>query len=264
MNDARSGPEGIQMRIYGDPSRVTLIYLPGLHGDWTLIGRFRSAVAGCVRFVEFTYPRTLTWSLEDHASAIEKALMDGGIEKGWVLGESFGSQVAWPLCARAKSFKAEGLILANGFVRHPVVWGVRLAHRFNQGLSPASMRRMLRGYVRIAKFRQRRFPETLSNLDEFIERHNHLGFQAIGHRLDLIANNDPSQMAQDLRLPVYYLAGAVDPLVPWPYVRWWLRRNCPGYCGGKIIWSADHAVLVSAPQAAAAQIFEWLGPHTSG
>ena len=59
--------EKLEMRTYGDASLPTLIYLPGLHGDWTLVGSFRHALGGRVRFVEFTYPRTLTWSLEDYA-----------------------------------------------------------------------------------------------------------------------------------------------------------------------------------------------------
>ena len=66
--------EKLELRVYGDPSLRTLVYLPGLHGDWTLIGGFRAAVAGRVRFVEMTYPRTLTWSLDDHAAAIEDEL----------------------------------------------------------------------------------------------------------------------------------------------------------------------------------------------
>jgi len=51
--------EELQLRIHGEGSLPTLIYLPGLHGDWTLIGGFRQALAGRARFVEVTYPRTL-------------------------------------------------------------------------------------------------------------------------------------------------------------------------------------------------------------
>ena len=47
----------IQVRISGGPELPTLIYVPGLHGDWTLVGSFRKAVKGRVRFVEMTYPR---------------------------------------------------------------------------------------------------------------------------------------------------------------------------------------------------------------
>ncbi len=42
--------EPIQIRIHGDAARPVLVYLPGLHGDWTLVSSFRAAVAGRVRF----------------------------------------------------------------------------------------------------------------------------------------------------------------------------------------------------------------------
>ena len=50
--------ERLQIRIHGDASRPSLIHLPGMHGDWTLVSSFRAAVAGRVRFVEFSYPQT--------------------------------------------------------------------------------------------------------------------------------------------------------------------------------------------------------------
>jgi len=93
--------EELQLRIHGDVSLPTLIYLPGLHGDWTLIGSFRKNIVGRARFVEITYPRTLTWSLDDYAATIEAALAHNGITRGWLLGESYGSQVLWALVGRA-------------------------------------------------------------------------------------------------------------------------------------------------------------------
>ena len=54
--------EKLELRIRGDAALPTLIYLPGLHGDWTLVGSFCRAVSGRVRFVELTYPRTVTCS----------------------------------------------------------------------------------------------------------------------------------------------------------------------------------------------------------
>src|SRR5437870_12593318 len=110
--------EQLQIRIHSDASLPTLIYLPGLHGDWTLVTSFRLAIADRVRFVEFTYPRTLTWSLEDYAAAVEGELLANGIKSGWLLGESFSSIVAWAMIARNAAgenrFDIEGLILANG------------------------------------------------------------------------------------------------------------------------------------------------------
>src|SRR5262245_11761940 len=118
--------EKLQIRIHGDGSLPTLVYLPGLHGDWTLVGSFRAAMADHARFVEFTYPRTLEWSLEDYANGIRAALVKNGITEGWLLGESFGSQIVWTLAERSRlsrgkhgtesnSFRIEGIVLTNGF-----------------------------------------------------------------------------------------------------------------------------------------------------
>src|SRR5579863_7649236 len=118
-------PEQLQLRISSDASLPTLVYLPGLHGDWTLVGSFKRALGDRVRFVEVTYPRTLTWSVQDYAANVENALAEHGITSGWLLGESFSSVVVWPLIER-KRFKVEGLILAGGFVKHSMCWGARL------------------------------------------------------------------------------------------------------------------------------------------
>ena len=69
-----SPPEEVQIRIQSPSASPTLIYFPGLHGDWTLIGGFCEALNGRARFVEITYPRTLMWSLNDYAAGIEEAL----------------------------------------------------------------------------------------------------------------------------------------------------------------------------------------------
>ena len=120
--------EELQIRVHGDASLPTLIYLPGIHGDWTLVAGFRKAIGDRVRFVEFTYPRTTEWSLDDYAAGVETALKESGIQKGWLLGESFGSQIVWPLVAREK-FSVEGIIFAGGFGRHPALWTVWLVKK---------------------------------------------------------------------------------------------------------------------------------------
>jgi len=254
--------EHLQIRIHGDASLPTLIYLPGLHGDWTLVTSFRLAIANRVRFVEFTYPRTLTWTLGDYADAVEAELLANGIESGWLLGESFGSQVVWAVAGDKRAAKdrfiPEGLILANGFVRHPMIWGVRLAKRFCDRVSLTWLTRFLYVYARYARFRHRHAPETMASIKEFVARRTDLDRCAASHRLRLIAENDLRPVARLATLPVHYLAGLVDPIVPWPYVRWWLNRNCPGYLGGTTVWRADHNVLGTAPKTSADQVVRWL------
>jgi pimeloyl-ACP methyl ester carboxylesterase len=287
--------EELQLRIHGEASLPTLIYLPGLHGDWTLIGSFRKAIGGRTRFVEITYPRTLTWSLDDYAAAIETALAHNGITRGWLLGESYGSQVLWAMVGRApvgsksnedrssraagdtsnrnhesgssgasphqaakEIFQIEGVILAGGFVKHPMRGAVRLAEKLTGRISTALFVRIIFGYAKIARFRYRRSPETLATIDEFVVRRTELDRRAAQHRLHLMAQNDPRPIARQASLPVFSLSGILDPIVPWPFVRRWLGKNCPALRDYRIIRSADHNVLSTAPAEAAKQVLEWM------
>jgi pimeloyl-ACP methyl ester carboxylesterase len=244
------------MRIHGDADRPTLVYLPGLHGDWTLVGSFRKALGSRVRFVEVTYPRTLTWSLDDYAAAVETRLRDEGITKAWLLGESFSSQVVWPMASR-KQFPIQGIILAGGFVRHPMHWGARLAGEIAGGLPLGLLARIMFGYAKLIRLRHRS-PELRSDLREFVERRTELDRQAAKHRLRLIAQSDFCPVARSLDVPVFAITGALDPTVPWVPVRHWLRRECPALREYKIIWHADHNVLGSAAQTSADQVMQWI------
>ena len=288
--------EEIQIRIHGDSSLPTLIYLPGLHGDWTLVGGFLDALDGRLRFVEITYPRTLVWSLEDYAVAIEAALAQNGITSGWLLGESFGSQPLWVLVGRASSragvesalcadfsshrldstttqsgssgasphpavkdnFQIEGVILAGGFVKHPMRWTVRLAERLTGRMSNALFVWIIFSYAKISKFRYRNSPSILARIEEFVARRTDLDRRAAQHRLHLIAGFDPRPIACRTKLPIFGLSGIFDPMVPWPFVRRWLKRNCAALRDYKIIRSADHNVLATAPKRSATQVLEWM------
>src|SRR5204862_5887266 len=100
----------LKMRVHGDASLPTLVYLPGMHGDWTLVSSFRAALGGRVRFVEVTYPRTIDWTADQYAIAVTEALAANEICEGWVLAESFSSQIAWTMLNRAaqSGFRMKG------------------------------------------------------------------------------------------------------------------------------------------------------------
>jgi pimeloyl-ACP methyl ester carboxylesterase len=262
--------EELQLRTYGNPKLPTVIYLPGLHGDWTLITSFRKALDSLAHFVEMTYPRSLTWSIADYATAIESALFKRGIDHGWLLGESFGSQVAWALLEnnlsakddKKKFFSVDGLILAGGFVKHPLKWGPGLLRLIGRMTPLAVYRLELKIYARYAKFRHRNAPEVLAGIQEFLSRRTELDRRAMSHRLALTSQYDPRTVARRTQVPVYYAAGLVDPLVPFMVVRRWLRANCPGYRSGRTFWLADHNVLATAPDKAAKTIMKWIENHT--
>jgi pimeloyl-ACP methyl ester carboxylesterase len=126
------------------------------------------------------------------------------------------------------------------------------------GIPLPCLRGMLAGYAKVARLRFGRSPEIVADISEFIARWTELHRQAAAHRLRLVAQNDPSAVARQLRLPFYAITGAIDPIVPWPSVGYWLRRNCPGLREHKIIWRADHNVLSTAPHAAADQVVRWI------
>jgi pimeloyl-ACP methyl ester carboxylesterase len=252
-----------QIRIHGDAALPTLIYLPGLHGDWSFTDRFRHALGGRVRFVEFAYPATTTWSLEDHAAEIEERLLEHGIDRGSLLAESFGSQVAWPL-SRGKRFQTVQIILAGGFVRHPTRWGARLGGRFFHRITLRRLQRLLRVYARVTRFRFRRSPETIAAVGQFIDSRTDQDKLAVEHRLRLIADNDPCAAAREVSVPVYAVTGLFDPIVPWYFVRRWLRQNCPTLRDYRIIPFADHFVLGTAPEPVAELVVRWMTEAAGG
>ncbi len=254
--------EHLQIRIQ-EGSGPTLIYLPGTHGDWTLNSGFRREIAGRVRFVEFTFPRTTEWSLDDHVTAIEQKLSENKIERGWILAESFASQVAWAwIGQRTRGIQVEGIILAGGFVRHPIMPNVRLAEFVTRHIPLFILKIILSLYCSYARARENNSPEIRASLREFVQRRTKEDLLAAAHRLHLIATNDLRPVARAAQVPIYCLSGFHDPVVPWPFVRSWLKKNCGQYRDCRIIFASDHHVL-GAAKPAAKQILKWMSDADS-
>ena len=131
-----NAPEETELttRLDGDRSNPCLIYLPGVHGDWTLLTSFRDLAKERFFVVQVTYPRTLNWTMLDYGREVSLAMERLEIQSGWVLAESFSSQVAWAWLKHAREkpdpFRFEGIILAGGFVRYPFPSLVRIVGAF--------------------------------------------------------------------------------------------------------------------------------------
>lgn len=247
---------GVSIRVH-DGAGPTVIYLPGIHGDWGLIGAFRRALGGRVRFVEFAYSKDEV-TMERLAELVHSELKAHGVHAGWLLGQSFGSQVAWALMARG--FKADGVVLAGGFVKHPWPWGARLFRALLSGVPAAVVNPAYLGYTVLCNKLARRGPEEAEELLAFARNRGGKEWAAMSWRLSLIALSDPRAIARAMSNPVHYLGGMIDPLVPWPIVIRWLKRECPGYKGEVIIRSADHNVLGSSPRESAERVLAWVTP----
>jgi len=253
-------PGGWLCRAHGDAGRPVLVYLPGIHGDWTLITSFRAAVHGRVRFIEFCYPRDVAVSLADHAAAVLDALRAAGVADAWLLAESFGSQVGWALMEalpRYPEIRLRGLILAGGFVRYPMLLALAVATRIGTRLPESALRRLLGVYAAVAKVRHRHAPETREQIGEFVRRRLEPGDrEAVVHRLRLIARSDPRPIASRCAVPTWSLTGFWDPIVPWPLTHVWMRRHIPGWQRRRIVMLADHTVLATQPGPSASWVLE--------
>lgn len=188
--------------------------------------------------------------------------MRGRWRRNWRIGESFSSQVAWKILEQTEEtvagFQPQGLILAGGFVRHPLIWGVHGFQALHRLMPSWCFRGLLKFYGRYARFRHRHAPETRDSVAEFLARRTEGDRAAMGARFPLIARNDPRPVARRAAVPVYALSGFFDPIVPWPFVLPWLRRHCPVFCEARVIFNADHNVLGTAPVKSAGQILQWV------
>ncbi|MBI3868638.1 MAG: alpha/beta hydrolase [Verrucomicrobia bacterium] len=254
-----NGVERLSVRDYPSPrsDAPTLVYLPGIHGDWTLIGACREILRSRVRVVEMTYPRNVDWKLADYAAAIEEALQTRGIDHAWLLGESFGSQVLWELAARRR-LRIDGLILAGGFVAYPCPALLKAAQWLFPRIPYSLLRSILPVYVLYARLRYRGNPAMIQGAREFVARRTPEDLRAMERRLQLIAENDPRPVASENRAPLHHLYGFFDPIVPWKPVARWLRLHSPALQGSRRVLLSDHTILATAARASAEQICEWI------
>lgn len=242
----------------------TLIYLPGLHGDNTLTGEFRRELVGKAELLCFGYPRdsSLYWTFDDYARALDEFLGKQGAKHGWILAESFGSQVAWAWLERqhmqesgdsgsGSSWTCDGLILVGGFVSHPWPRMAALAERFLGRASDRMARALLGMYQAFSGIRHRGDPRKAEALAEFVRKRMVSGDRDhLQQRLRIMLASDWRATAKRTAIPVWYVSGFWDVIVPWGPVRRWLVRECPGYKGFRIMGGSDHGVLFSQPEEA--------------
>ena len=254
-----NAPE-VRLEVQGDPAGPVLVYLPGVHGDATLLGSFRARLGDDVRLLAVSYPTGHSWNLADHAAAIWEAVTKATPGPVWLLAESFGSQVAWAMLSAAVPRPVNGVILAGGFVRHPWLWAVTLTRRLLGGLPPAAVGPLFHVYPLWARIAYRHAPEVVAAVPDFVQRRRQpADHAALIHRLRLIELADFQATVRTLDLPVWQLTGRWDPVVPWWAVRGWLRENCPGYRGTDVRRRADHVVLATDAEGSVAAVRRWMG-----
>jgi hypothetical protein len=136
---------------------------------------------------------------------------------------------------------------------------VKLVARANGAQPMWGVRSILKLYLPLAKYCQRHDPGASSSLDEFARRRSSpQDRETLVHRYHLIVRHDWRPWALKAAFPVFCLTGFWDLIVPWPFVLRWLKQNCPGYRGSKVLFFADHPVLGNNARASIDQIRTWI------
>lgn len=249
----------LRLEAHGATTGPTLLYLPGVHGDNTLLGSFRARLGDDVHLLEVIYPVTASGTLTELATAVWQAAARVANRPVWLLAESFGSQVAWAMLSQTPPREVRGVILAGGFVRHPWPWAVRLTRLVLSQMTPGAIRAFFRIYPLWAGLAYRNAPVVATALPEFIARRQQpADHRALIQRLRLIEAADFRETVRQLRVPIWQLTGRWDPVVPWWSVRRWLRGNHAEYRGTAVRPGADHVVLATDAAGSVAAVRQWM------
>jgi aminoacrylate hydrolase len=246
---------GLVYQATGDPDAPPILYLPGVHGDWTPQVRARSILSRDFHFVETAYPRIENWSIDDYARALKEMLDGLGIESAHIVGESFGSLVAWQF-GIANPDRVRSFTLVGGFSRPPrfrVAAAAALKALPNNLLESA-----IDVYVagksaageRRETFESGAYPATRTPR----------GRRATANRMTIIQESDFRDQLKQIKFPVRYLGGARDIVVPVRREIATLLAHLPPHCDfqSELVAGAAHAIIASHPEETVEHMSRWV------
>jgi pimeloyl-ACP methyl ester carboxylesterase len=247
----------------GDPNAPALLYLPGVHGDWTPQVGARSKLSEKFHLVETAYPRVDDWSIDDYAQSLNDLLDRLGIESAHIVGESFGSLVGWQFGVKNPQ-RVRSFTLLGGFARAPRFRVAAAASAALKTLPTGLLESTIDFYVagKQAIGQQR---ETFHS-GAYPATRTESGRLATANRMSIIQSTDFRQHLTDIDFPVRYLGGANDIVVPVRREISTLSKHLPPDVGfqSELISGAPHAIIASHPQETADQVSQWVNEIESG
>lgn len=248
---------GLVHQSSGDPHSPPVVYLPGVHGDWTAQSRVRCLLSDSFHFVETAYPWSETWSIDDFARALKELLDRLGIESAHIVGESFGSLVGWQfgiVCPeRIRSFT-----LVGGFCRAPR-FAVAAAAAATLRVVPAKLFESAVDLYVAGKSAMGEHREVFE-LGAYPASRTERGQRATARRMEIIQGSDFRGKLQTVRFPVRYVAGARDIVVPVRREIATLNARLSQRCDfqSELISGAAHMLIASHPGQTASSISKWV------
>jgi pimeloyl-ACP methyl ester carboxylesterase len=248
---------GLVHQAEGDPQAPAIIYLPGVHGDWTPQVRARPILSRDFHFVETAYPRTHHWSIDDYARALKELLDDLGIDSAHIVGESFGSLVAWKFgIANPERFRS--FTLVGGFSRPPRFRVAAAAAVALKSLPTNLLEAAIDLYV-AAKSAAGEHRETFQS-GAYPAARTVRGRRATANRMTIIQESEFQNHLQEIRFPVRYVGGARDIVVPVRREIATLGASLPPHCDfqSALVAGAPHALIASHPEQTVQHILRWV------
>lgn len=246
-------------RIRGGEGAVPVVYLPGVHGDWTPQAAASVILAGAFRLVEISYPREPLWRLEDYASALVSLLDRLEIESAHVVAESFGSLVGWEFGLEHGS-RVRSMVIVGGFCQPPGPRKVLLAKWGLSVLPTGLFEQGVDAYVAIRKHQGKlEHPEMEVDLPYATVRTD-LGRIATVSRFEIMCTSDYRHQLHEVLFPVRYIGGDSDLIVPVKREIRTLSELLSEEAGfqSRLIANAPHMIISSHPVETAGQIADWI------
>jgi pimeloyl-ACP methyl ester carboxylesterase len=242
----------------GRPEAPVILYLPGVQGDWTPMWHMAPLVAEHFRLIVTAYPRQCTWTLDDHATAALNLMDELRLGSVHLLAESFGSLVGWALTLRAPE-RVRSIVLAGGFSQSPQPVGARLARHLMHWVSPHFLDDMVKMYVNwIAG------PEVRKNAQlcaqAFMAVKSKPGWRACANRMRIIYGTDLRARLGEIRVPVGYIGGERDRIVPVRREIATLQQSLAPACRFRahLIPREPHPILAARPYECTQWLSRWI------
>ena len=248
---------GFVHQVVGDATAPPIVYLPGVHGDWTAQSQAREHLGRDFHLIEIAYPRIENWSIDDFAHAL-KELLDGlGIESAHIVGESFGSLVGWRF----------GVLHPDRVRSHTLVGGFARPPRFRVAGAAATILRslpttMLESAIDLYVAGKSVLGEKREAFDSgaYPATRTERGRIATANRMSIIQSIDFRDQLQEIRFPVRYVGGARDIVVPVRREIATLDAHLPPHCDfqSELITGAPHNIIASRPEETVQHITRWI------
>lgn len=250
---------GLIHQATGKEDSPPVVYLPGVHGDWTPLARARSLLNAEVRLVEAAYPRLSHWKLEDFARALEELLDALELESAHLVGESFGSLVAWEFGV-SRPERVRSLLLVGGFSQPPPFGGAAIARHALSLMPTVLLEAGVDLYVAHQNWRgQHRLPPA-EGARPYAAVRTSRGRRATANRMQIIQRTDFRPHLPRVAFPVRYIGGEKDRLVSVRREVGTLESHLSPACDfqSRVLPAAPHMIIASHPEQTAAQIKSWV------